>query len=325
MSYISQMLASDGFIITNKKLIRELGLHQAVLIGELCSQYNFWKSQNKLDDNDSFYCTQDKMEENTGLSARQQRSEFKKLQDSEIISIHRRGLPAVNFYQIHFDKLTEILEKDDTVKDALLDSTKSNIQTLQNVTSNITKCNLSNKENNKKEKESYNYIEKNCIQSDCGSQIEKDTNAESFLGSVKKIKNPSRWEKILNLIDDFTDNKELKECLTLHFKECMRKQIANGYEFQEGMAIGKLKSLKKITTKTDEQIKVVMHSLERGYPSYYDTPLKQANSNYKDKSYRKSNPAKTDCGLAIKETNEDAERNNKLWKELEESGKSAVY
>lgn len=308
MSYISQMLASDGFIITNKKLIRELGLHQAVLIGELCSQYNFWKSQNKLDDNDSFYCTQDRIEENTGLSARQQRSEFKKLQDAEIILIYRKGLPAVNFYQIHFDKLTEILEKEDTTKDILLDITKSDVQTLQNVTSNLTKCNLiNNKQNNKKEnkdnsKELYNT--QNCTQ--------------SFLGSNKKQKKKSLSTQWKEIVDDFTSNEELKKTIWEYISIYNTIMQDKGKVLYANVLKGKLNELTRITSDVSKQIKVLQYSISNGFVTLYD--IKESN-----KSYGKSNPAKTDCGLAIKETNEDAERNNKLWKELEESGKSAVY
>ena len=307
MSYVSQMLASDGFIITNKKLIRELGLHQAVLIGELCSQYNFWKSQNKLDDNDSFYCTQDKIEENTGLSARQQRSEFKKLQDAEIISIHRRGLPAVNFYQIHFDRLTEILEKEDTVKDAVLDSTKSNVQTLQNVTSDLTKCNLSNKEDNKKEKKDNSkelYNTQNCTQ--------------SFLGSNKKQKKKSLSTQWKEIIDDFTSNEELKKTIWEYISMYNTVMQDKGKVLYANVLKGKLNELLRLTSNINQQIKILQYSISNGFVTLYY--IKEGN-----KSCVKSNPAKTDCGLAIKETNEDAERNNKLWKELEESGKSAVY
>ena len=42
MDGISKLLSSDGFIVVNKNLIRELGLHEAIIIGELCSEYNYW-------------------------------------------------------------------------------------------------------------------------------------------------------------------------------------------------------------------------------------------------------------------------------------------
>ena len=32
-----------------KKVIKKLGLHEAILLGELCSEYAYWEKNNKLD------------------------------------------------------------------------------------------------------------------------------------------------------------------------------------------------------------------------------------------------------------------------------------
>ena len=45
MNGIAELLSSDGYIITNKVLIKKFGLHSAVLIGELCAEYVYWKNQ----------------------------------------------------------------------------------------------------------------------------------------------------------------------------------------------------------------------------------------------------------------------------------------
>lgn len=34
-----ELLATDGYIRVNKKLIKECGLYEAILIGELCGEY----------------------------------------------------------------------------------------------------------------------------------------------------------------------------------------------------------------------------------------------------------------------------------------------
>ena len=47
MNSISKLLSTDGYIQVNKALIKKIGLHEAIIIGELCSEYNYWEEQNK--------------------------------------------------------------------------------------------------------------------------------------------------------------------------------------------------------------------------------------------------------------------------------------
>ena len=66
MTGISKLLSIDGYIQVNKMLIKKLGLHEAIIIGELCAEYNYWEEQGKLDD-DMFYSTRENIENNTFL------------------------------------------------------------------------------------------------------------------------------------------------------------------------------------------------------------------------------------------------------------------
>lgn len=108
MNSVSKLLSTDGYIQVNKALIKELGLHESILIGELCSEYNYWESKNKLVDN-MFFSTRENIENNTGLNEHYQRKALKTLKEKGIITVERKGLPAVNFYKIDFDKILSIL------------------------------------------------------------------------------------------------------------------------------------------------------------------------------------------------------------------------
>lgn len=108
MNTISKLLAVDGYIVVNKELIKQLGLHEAIIIGELCSEYNYWDAHEKLK-NDMFYSTRENIEKNTGLNEHYQRKAFATLQEYEVIKIEKKGLPAVNYYKINFDKLFSLL------------------------------------------------------------------------------------------------------------------------------------------------------------------------------------------------------------------------
>ena len=64
---ITDLLSTDGFIIYNKKLARTIGTNPAILLGYLCSEYNFYSSNGQLD-NGMFFCTREKIKYNTGLT-----------------------------------------------------------------------------------------------------------------------------------------------------------------------------------------------------------------------------------------------------------------
>ncbi len=102
------LLASNGFIVVNKEIIKILGLTEAIVLGELCGEYNYWKKQGKLQKN-YFYSTRDNIEVNTGLSRYHQRQAISKLVDKEIILEKEIGMPSKKWYSINIKKLNEIL------------------------------------------------------------------------------------------------------------------------------------------------------------------------------------------------------------------------
>lgn len=103
------LLASDNYIIVNKDLIRVIGLEEAILFGELCSQYAHYKKENRLIDN-MFYCSSEKIEDRIGLSEYQQRKALQSLKNAGIISIELKGLPATKHFIINENRLFEILQ-----------------------------------------------------------------------------------------------------------------------------------------------------------------------------------------------------------------------
>ena len=88
---IIRLLASKNYITVNKDLIKKIGLKEAVLLGELASEYSYWEIQDKLEDG-YFYSTVDNIEENTTLSEYEQRKVMNKLKDMGIIEIKVKGL-----------------------------------------------------------------------------------------------------------------------------------------------------------------------------------------------------------------------------------------
>lgn len=99
MNIVYDFLRSDGSVVVNKRLIHAIGLHEAILYSELLSKRNYFESRGMLE-HGYFYNTADNLFRDTGLSAKQQRSAIKKLEDYGLIKTHLHGVPAKKYFKI---------------------------------------------------------------------------------------------------------------------------------------------------------------------------------------------------------------------------------
>ena len=97
MNILINLLADNGYILVNKEVIKKLGLHEAILLGELCSEYAYWEKNNKLD-NGYFFSTRKNIYDNTSLTPYQQRELFEKLEKMGIILVKNKGIPLTKWY-----------------------------------------------------------------------------------------------------------------------------------------------------------------------------------------------------------------------------------
>ena len=238
MNAVAKLLSTDGFIQVNKTLIKKVGLHEAILIGELCAEYNYWEERDMLDDG-YFYSTRDNIEENTGLSEHYQRKALSHLYELGIILIEKRGLPAKNYYKIDFNILLSVIE-----------------------TSSCQRCRQQDAEsvqinNNKQEK-----------------QVNKNTSKEVLqdfsFGNKKPTKKPNLYTKCVQLIDsyDFSCWGHIREQLIdyLNFRLSVKDKPLY-INMWKGM-LNKLANLCVDDISKYEQ--VIQYSLERGYLSFYE-------------------------------------------------------
>ena len=238
MNAIAKLLSTDGFIQVNKTLIKKVGLHEAILIGELCAEYNYWDEQGKLEDG-YFYSTRDNIEENTGLSEHYQRKALSHLYELGIILIEKKGLPAKNYYKIDFNILLSVIE-----------------------TSSCQRCRQQDAEsvqinNNKQEK-----------------QVNKNTSKEVLqnfsFGNKQKPKKDNLYTKCVQLIDsyDFSCWGHIREQLIdyLNFRLSVKDKPLYT-NMWKGM-LNKLANLCVDDISKYEQ--VIQYSLERGYLSFYE-------------------------------------------------------
>lgn len=159
---LTDFLASNSYIITNKLLIQLVGLDSAILLGELCSEYNYWDKTNQLTDDDWFFSTRENIENNTGLSEYKQRMALNKLIEKKLISTKRMGVPCKVYYKINENEIIKLCKtsKQETknfnnknLKD--LTSSYENFEALDMKNFNINNNNKNNKNNNKEYSTSY--------------------------------------------------------------------------------------------------------------------------------------------------------------------------
>jgi hypothetical protein len=163
---IINLLANSGYIILNKTIIKKLGLHEAIIVGELCSEYMYWEKNGKLEDN-YFFSTRENIYENTGLSAYQQREPMKKLINIGVVLEKSKGMPLQKWYSLNSELLYKILCENLDLTTSSKETAKQDIKKFNNnISRNLTSSNQTTKEhdvkklntNNNNKNNNYNNI-----------------------------------------------------------------------------------------------------------------------------------------------------------------------
>lgn len=273
---LENVLSMNGFVIANKKLSRKIGLNASVMVGMLYSEYNVWSEQEKLTQDGFFYCTREKIEYNTGLSAHEQRTAIKKLVDLNILETRLDGMPAKTFYKIDEYRLLLILQGVDVKKinnKSSKNCTTSSEETSQQVVKNFDINNNINNNN----KDYKNNQEQNNNFSESSSLLKS-----SVIEKPKKKKKTGKEKK-----------------LDMLYKKCAEYNVSdNVVELLERFILGLLEDNKRVTeekieailmrlTKVSEQqqIKAIKFSLEK---AYYDIDPAWLNNSYNNNN---GNPA----------------------------------
>lgn len=247
MSMLKQ-LASSNYISVNKSLIKIFGLTEAVLLGELCSEYDYWEKNEKLEDN-MFYSSVANIEENTGLSDYQQRQAIQSLKSCGVLETELKGLPATRYFRINEDKLFSYLRtSSEKTKELDVKKLKSN--------NNITN---KNKEINNNSKELL-------------------TTQRSLLEKPKK---KNLYQKCVDLINDYTENEELRTVLGLYLK--MRLEIRDKPMYAN-MWKGLLNKLTTLADSDELACQIVQQSLDRGYLSFFNLSTYTSKKSFVDSS-----------------------------------------
>ena len=101
---VLKLLSNQGFISYNKIVAKELGVYEAILLGELCSIFIQFNCS-------EFYFTQDKICNDTALSVKQVRDAIKNLETAGFLTITKKGIPCKNWYFLKEDAVIAFFKK----------------------------------------------------------------------------------------------------------------------------------------------------------------------------------------------------------------------
>ena len=134
----------------------------------------------------------------------------------------------------------------------------------------------------------------------------------------------SRYQKFIDIVDEYTDNEDLRELLIEHIKLCLEISKEQDRQLYANQYKGILRALDResngdMTTKC----RLVEKSLERGWISFYANSLED-NKQRNDMTRRGIQMSPSDAwSFSSKEEKEAYEEN--LKREYEKSGRRAVF
>lgn len=87
------------------------GLNTAVLLMQLISEYNYYKSKEALTADGFFYSTVEHLENETCLSGHEQRKAINLLAELNILIVLSKGIPAKRHFKINFEGIANLFDK----------------------------------------------------------------------------------------------------------------------------------------------------------------------------------------------------------------------
>jgi uncharacterized phage protein (TIGR02220 family) len=144
---IIDLLANDNYIIANKTIARLYGLEEAILLGELASEFKYWQRRDELKDG-WFYSTIENVKDNTTLSEKKQRTALLNLKAAGLVDVKLAGIPAKRYIKINTEQLWQILTNNLRQNG---ETSSANLAELDAPNRSTNNNNNSNKNSNKKD------------------------------------------------------------------------------------------------------------------------------------------------------------------------------
>jgi hypothetical protein len=228
---IVELLRSDGSIIINKALARNIGLNESILYSELLSKFIYFSKKNMLDNDGYFFNTIENIEEDTTLTKKQQGPAIKKLEELGLINKKLMGCPPKRYFKIvqNFKLITKYLSKNTNesidkskkeqkvtfkgYKKSPLKVTKGNTNNTNINNTNINKTTTDEKEKNVVVDEAFinDFIEK--FESKYNTKIHKKRLLELYIKSGE-----DKINKYFNNFESFVKTEDIDDIARYFYK-----------------------------------------------------------------------------------------------------------
>lgn len=264
---IISLLSCDGYIICNKTLIRKFNADCAILVGELCAEYNYYKSLGQLDSDGSFYSTRDNIEQNTSLNDYAQRKAIKMLSEAKILSVTKKGLPAKNYYKLNDIQLLSLFTTGDTASEAL----------------EVEPLHINN--NKQKIINNNNTVISKDITEQSSSSNTSEVNLEFGKSKTEKL---NLYQQCLAMINDYTEDTNIRKLLVEYLNLLLEKSKSEHKPLYANQFKGILKKLSDlIANKDNGKIEdIISQSIAKGYVSFFPCSTNNNYSSGKKVTYR---------------------------------------
>lgn len=128
-----KLLAQSARWVVNKQLAKVVWIDGALLLSHLIDAQDYYTKENQLDNDWFFYCTQEKIEEETTIKEKRQRKLIQEFEKLGMIETKIKWIPAKKYYRIVENKLLQIVGAS-SAKSSELDT--PNTPTINNITTN---------------------------------------------------------------------------------------------------------------------------------------------------------------------------------------------
>lgn len=334
---LESLVKADGFIQVNRLLIKKFKLMPAILLGELLSERNYWRKEDKLviseykgsSENTNqyigtefewFYSTRQNLEENTGMTVDNQRTAQKKLEDAKVLLCMKVGLPAVNYYAINDKRLLAILKGEISINDKSCDNSMSSSSEPQQL--DKSNPDLNNNKYNNKNKVIGKPITAGSPASSTKIKHSRDfRNHTNFLNDTlgdkdrleeekKEAEKPKKKNLYQKCYDSIADTKygfslDVQQSLKDFLNVCLNNKYISGINQWDY----KLKALVKLSKDSNTQIQIIEQSINEGLVGF--SPLGKIRQTFDKSQYNKSNSHEASEAIYKEATAEEL----KAWRE----------
>jgi len=138
-----ELLRSDGSIIINKTLAKNIGLNETIIYSELLSRYCYFNNRNELTADGYFFNTVKDLEDGTTLNDYSQRKAIKKLEELGLIKCDKRDIPAKRYFKIIDDTqvIVKYLKNEGSLRTSSLKFKELDIENFEPNNTNINNTN----------------------------------------------------------------------------------------------------------------------------------------------------------------------------------------